>query len=142
MSTPAEAANLATALRYIQLVEEFAQPEAFAEVLHPQIHHQEFPNALMPNGSQRDYATLVVGPQQGRKILRENHYAIENSFAAGDWVTLEITWTGILAIPFGALVPGDSLKAHIATILKIVDGKIIEQRQYDCYEPFQTRGGS
>ncbi len=138
MPTPTEAANLATALRYIQLVEEFAPPEAFADVLHPQVQHQEFPNALMKHGTQRDYATLVAGPQQGRKILRANRYELTNSFAAGDWVTLEIVWTGTLAIPLGALAPGDELKAYIATILQFQDGKIIAQHQYDCYEPFDS----
>ena len=142
MPTPTEAANLATARRYIALVEGFAQPEAFADVVHPQIQHQEFPNALMKHGSQRDYATLVAGPQQGRKILRDNHYAITNSFAAGAWVTLEIVWTGTLAVALGTLAPGDELRAYIATILQFHDGKIIAQRQYDCYEPFPATPGS
>jgi hypothetical protein len=142
MPTQMEAANLATDLRYIKLVEEFAEPDAFAAVLHPKIRHQEFPNLLMKNGSQRGYATLVVGPQQGRKILRDNRYEITNSFAGGDWVTLEIVWTGTLAIPLGAMNPGDGLKAYIATILQFQDGKIFARRQYDCYEPFPVATGS
>lgn len=136
MPTPLEEANLAAALRYIELVERFAQPEEFAGVLHPDIKHEEYPNLLMKNGSKRDYATMVVGPQQGRKILSENRYAIQNAFASGDWVTIELIWTGTLAIPLGTMPVGYEMKAHIATILQFKDGMIITQHQYDCYEPF------
>ena len=138
MPTQSEVTNLANAHRYIELVERFAQPAEFEGIIHPDIQHQEYPNLLVPNGSQRDFAMLVAGPQQGRKILRENRFEITNSFAAGDWVTLEMVWTGTLAIPLGTMVPGDAMKAYIATILQFKDGMIITQHQYDCYEPFPT----
>jgi len=138
MATATEAANLAAARRYIELIEQFAQPHEFEGVLHPNIQHEEYPNLLMKNGSKRDYATMVAGPQQGRKILSDNHYEIKNAFAAGDWVTLEIVWTGTLAIPLGGMPAGAELKAHIATILQFQDGLIITQHQYDCYDPLPT----
>lgn len=136
MPSPQEEANLAAARHYLELVERFAQPDEFAGVLHPAIQHEEYPNLLMKNGSKRDYDTMVVGPQQGRKILSENPYEIINSFAAGDWVTLEVVWTGTLAIPLGAMPVGYMMRAQIATILQFKDGMIITQHQYDCYDPF------
>jgi hypothetical protein len=135
MPTPLEEANLAAALRYIELVEQFAQPSEFEGVLHPAIQHEEYPNLLMKNGSKRDFATMIVGPQQGRKLLSENRYEVKNAFAAGDWVTLEIVWTGTLAIAVGGMAAGAELKAYIATILQFKDGQIITQHQYDCYKP-------
>ena len=135
MPTPVEAANLAAALHYIKLVERFAQPIEFEGVLHPDIKHEEYPNLLLKNGSKRDYATLVVGPQQGRKLLSGNRYEIKNAFASGDFVTLEIVWTGTLAIPVMGMAAGAELKAFIATILQFKDGLILTQHQYDCYEP-------
>ena len=138
MPTQIEEKNLAAALKYIKLVENFAQPHEFEGVLHPDIRHEEYPNLLMKNGSRRDYATLIVGPQQGRKVLTTNRYEIINAFASGDWVTLEIIWTGMLAIPFGSTPAGAELKAHIATILQLQDGQIITQHQYDCYDPLPT----
>lgn len=113
-----------------------AQPSEFEGVLHPQISHEEYPNLLMRNGSKRDFATMSVGPQQGRKILASNQFEIINAFASGEWVTLEIVWRGVLAIPLGNTPAGTELKAHIATILQFQDGLIITQHQYDCYEPF------
>ena len=138
MYTQVEEANLAAARRYIEFVENFAQPEELAELLHPAIVHEEYPNLLMRNGSQRDFAALCAGPQQGHKILSSNRFDIKNAFASGDWVTLEIVWTGTLALPLGSMTAGSELKAYIATILQFQDGKIITQHQYDCYEPFPT----
>lgn len=136
MPTAIEETNLAAARHYIELVEAFAQPEAFEGVLHPDIRHEEYPNLLLKHGSKRDYATLIVGPQQGRKILTENRFEIKNALATGDWVTLEIVWTGTLAIPLGTMAAGYEMKAYVATILQFKDGLIVTQHQYDCYEPF------
>jgi hypothetical protein len=136
MPTSIEQANLATARRYLELIEDFAQPAEFEGILHHDVKLEEYPNLLMPNGSRRDFAAMANGPQQGRKILTTNRYEIMNAFAAGDWVTLEIVWTGTLAIPLGSMAAGAELKAYIATILQFKEGKIITQHQYDCYEPF------
>jgi hypothetical protein len=136
MPTAQEEANLAAARRYLELIERFAQPEEFEGLLHPNIQHEEYPNLLMKNGSKRDYTTMVVGPQQGRKILSENRYEIQNAFVSGDWVAVEIIWTGTLAIPLGTMPAGYEMRAHIATLLQFKDGLIITQHQYDCYDPF------
>lgn len=138
MRTPTETDNLAAALRYIQLIEDFAQPEDFVGVLDPAIHHEEYPNLLMKNGSQRGYEVMIAGPQQGRKLLSSNRFEVKNAFAAGDWVTIEMVWTGILAAPLGAMPVGYEMKAYIATILEFKNGLIVTQHQYDCYEPFPT----
>jgi hypothetical protein len=136
MPTSVEQANLATARRYLELIENFAPPAELKEILHPDVRLEEYPNLLMPTGSKRDFAAMSIGPQQGRKILTTNRYEMMNAFAAGDWVTLEIVWTGTLAIPLGSMAAGAELKAYIATFLQFKEGKIITQHQYDCYEPF------
>ena len=135
MASPHESDNLATALRYIALIEQFAEPAAFEGILHPDALLEEYPNLLMKHGSRRDYAALIAGPQQGRKILSDNRYEVTNAFASGDWVTVEMVWTGTLAIPLGNMPAGAQLEAHIATILRFQDSMIISQRQYDCYKP-------
>ena len=135
MVSNSESDHLATARRYIALIEQFAQPVEFEGVLHPDVQLEEYPNLLMKNGSQRDFAAMSAGPQQGRKILSNNAYEVTNAMAAGEWVTLEIVWTGTLAVALGNMPAGSQLKAYIATILQFQDGMIIRQHQYDCYEP-------
>jgi hypothetical protein len=135
VATQTEQANLAAALRYLELIERFALPSEFEGILHPDVQLHEYPNLLMKTSSQRDLAAMANGAQQGRKILSENRYEVTNTIAAGEWVTLQIVWTGTLAIALGEIPEGGQLKAYIATILRFRDGLIIEQYQYDCYEP-------
>ena len=39
-------------------------------------------------------------------------------------------------MPVGKLQPGEALVAHICMVFRLQDGRIIEQRNYDCYEDF------
>jgi hypothetical protein len=56
--------------------------------------------------------------------------------AQDDRVVVEFEWIGTVAIPVGSIPAGGDMKAHIVTVLVIRDAKIVEQRHYDCYEPF------
>lgn len=132
---PSEQANLATARRYLELLEHFADPAAFEEIIHPDVLQEEYPNLLMPRGQQRDREALFAGMRQGGKLLTAQRFDLRHALAAGDWVAMEIVWTGTLAIDLGSLAAGSTLKAYIATILQFKDGRIILQRNYDCYEP-------
>jgi hypothetical protein len=50
----------------------------------------------------------------------------------------ELEWTGVLAVAFGALPAGAAINADMAMFLTFRDGKIVSQRNYDCYPPFDT----
>jgi len=45
-------------------------------------------------------------------------------------------WTAKLNAPFGKLAAGDIMRAHLGMFLTWRDGKIISQRNYDCFDPF------
>ncbi len=47
---------------------------------------------------------------------------------------VEVTWSGTPAVALGDLAAGPVVRAHIAAFLEFRDGKIIAQRNYDCYE--------
>jgi len=49
-------------------------------------------------------------------------------------VALEAEWVGTLAAAFGTIPAGGQMKAFLAVFLDFRDGKIIKQRNYDCYE--------
>ena len=56
--------------------------------------------------------------------------------ADGDRVSVEVLWTGTLALAFGALAVGSQMRAHSAMFFEFKDGKIVSQRNYDCFEPW------
>jgi ketosteroid isomerase-like protein len=61
-------------------------------------------------------------------------YKITHEIAAFDQVALEVEWVGALAVPFGSLPAGGQMKAFFAVFLEFREGKIIRQRNYDCFE--------
>lgn len=102
----------------------------------PSVIQQEFPNRLVDTTTTRDLAALRAGAERGKQTVRSERYEIVNLVAQGDAVACEVIWTGVLDVAFGALQPGDAMRAHIAMFLIWRDGKIIEQRNYDCFHPF------
>ena len=61
---------------------------------------------------------------------------IRNAFEQDNTVALEVLWTGTMAVPFGTLAVGDKMRAHFAVFIELRDGKIVAQRNYDCFEPW------
>ena len=66
----------------------------------------------------------------------DHRSADETIHGAGDMVTVETRWEGIVNVPLGTLKPGDAMVAHICMVFTLRDGMIVRQVNYDCYEPF------
>jgi ketosteroid isomerase-like protein len=96
----------------------------------------EMPNRLNPGGTTSDLNTLLERAEQGKKVLRSQDYQIRNAFVHENTVVMELDWSGILNVHVGTLSAGQTMKAHFAMFIDFKDGKIIHQRNYDCFEPF------
>jgi ketosteroid isomerase-like protein len=94
----------------------------------------EYPNRLNPNGGRSDLAKILLRAEQGQKLIAKQTYEIQSEIAEGSKVAIEAIWTGILAVPVGALEPGSTMRAHFAIHFEIRDGLIAGQRNYDCFE--------
>ncbi|AIS02365.1 hypothetical protein SGLAU_32155 [Streptomyces glaucescens] len=127
--------HVRTALRYHEAVARLAAPEELAEFLHPDMIHSQLPNAVFPAGAERDLAETLAASARARTLLSDQSYEVINAVACGDQVALEIRWSGTLAVGFGDLPEGHVMRAHIAAFLEFRDGRIVAQRNYDCYEP-------
>jgi ketosteroid isomerase-like protein len=97
---------------------------------------RELPNRLVPNGATRDLAALRAGVDAGKKTVADERYEILNLVEQGNEVAAEVIWTARLNVPLGTLAPGDPMRAHLAIFITWRDGKIVSQRNYDCFEPF------
>ena len=102
---------------------------------HPQIEQIEYPNLITKNTAVRNLTDLKDGSEHGRQLLSAEHYEIKNLYCSGDAVILEAVWKGTLAIPLGTLQAGDVMTAHFAQFFEFKDGKILKQRNYDCFDP-------
>lgn len=121
--------------RYLKSIEtgEFAN---VAELFSADAVMEQLPNRIYPNGIRSGVSRMAEAFEKGRKLLSSQSYEIKNSVVNGDKVSLEVLWTGKLAISFGSLAAGSEMRAHSAMFFEFADGKIVSQRNYDCFEPW------
>jgi ketosteroid isomerase-like protein len=130
--------NVARARQYLEAVASGVPFEKVFDFYAPDVVIQEFPNRIAPNGRVRRAADIRAAYEQGRKILHSQSYNMQRVLEAGDEIAVELQWTGILAVPVMTLPAGSEMKAFVAMFLTFRNGKIISQRNYDCYPPFAT----
>ena len=132
MPNPIE--HLALARQYLKAIESGASAEEMARFFAPEVIVEIFPSKFFPNGSRSNLDEIRAAANRGKKAMASQTYAVRNALASGDQVALEIDWTGTLAIPFQTIPAGGQMRAHFAAFLQFKDGKIVSQRNYDCYE--------
>lgn len=133
-----EDSNLAIARRYLESIENRVDPEELSAFFGPGFVQEEFPNRLMPDGARRDLEALKEAGIRGRQVMSGQRYEVLREIASGDGehVVLEVLWTGTLAVPFGSIPVGGTMRARFAVFLDFQDGKIVAQRNYDCFDPW------
>jgi ketosteroid isomerase-like protein len=131
--------NISRVHQYLQAVASMGPFEDVAAFYSPDVAVQEFPNRIAPEGRIRRGADLRAPYEQGRRLLRSQTYTVQRILEAGEEVAVELEWVGVLAIPVMNLPAGSEMKAFVAMFLTFRDGKIISQRNYDCYPPFDTQ---
>ncbi len=133
MTGPSE--NLELARQYLKAIESGASAEDMTQFFAPDVIVEIFPSKFFPNGSRDNLAGVLAAVERGKKAITSQTYAVRNALSSGDQVALEIDWTGTLAVPFQTIPAGGKMRAHFAAFLQFKNGKIISQRNYDCYEP-------
>jgi ketosteroid isomerase-like protein len=133
MTGPSE--NLELARQYLKAIESGASAEDMTQFFAPEVIVEIFPSKFFPNGSRDNLAGVLAAVERGKKAITSQTYAVRNALSSGDQVALEIDWTGTLAVPFQTIPAGGKMRAHFAAFLQFKNGKIISQRNYDCYEP-------
>ena len=133
---PGAGGSLELARAYLAALEAGATGEALARFYAPDVIQEELPNRLMPAGARRDLAALLDGALRGQKVMQRQRFELVAAHEAGHTVALEVQWTGTLAVPMGSLPVGGAMRAHFAVFLELRDGRIVRQRNYDCFEPW------
>src|SRR5260370_3571994 len=131
MGEPAGNDNLETARRYLQALERGETGAALRNFLAPDV--EAFPNRLRPLGEAPNLAALE-NVERGKKAMSHQKYKIKQEIADLDQVALEVEWVGTLAVPFESVPAGGRMRVFFAMFLEFREGKIISQRNYDCYE--------
>jgi len=130
------AAVLELTRRYFAALEAGATGEALAAFYAPEVVQEEFPNRFTPHGARRDLKAILDAAERGQKVMAAQRYEIVQAVAEGDRVAVEFRWAGTLAVPVASLPAGAEMRGHFACFLEFRDGRIVAQRNYDCFEPW------
>jgi ketosteroid isomerase-like protein len=125
--------NLDIAHRYLKAVETGDAPSVL-DLFTSDAAVEQLPNRIYPQGLRSGVKDIPQAFEKGRKIFSRQTYEITNEVTTGETIALEVLWTGTLAIPFGTLAAGSQMRCHSAMFLEFRDGKIMAQRNYDCFE--------
>jgi hypothetical protein len=128
---------LQIAVNFIRALENRTNSNDFISYYHPYVKQVEFPNTLTNSTVTRNLQDLKDASEKGKKILQKEQYQVVNSYLQGNTVILEVIWTATLAVPVAGNKAGAQLKAYFAQFIEFEGSKIIRQRNYDCFEPFQ-----
>ena len=122
---------------YLTSIEEARSFDELAPFFHPDIVLVEHPNRLVPEGKTRRLQHVSAAFEAGRRAVRSQRYRVRNVLVVGSNVGLEVDWEGTLAVPFGALESGDTMRCASAMFLHFdEEGRILRQENYDCFSPF------
>src|SRR5215472_5629794 len=127
--------NLEKVARYLRSIEN-GDFTYIADLFSPDAVLEQLPNRIYPNGIRSGVSSLADAFEKGRKLLSSQSYEIKSSVADGDSLAIEVLWTGTLALAFGSLSIGSQMRAHSAMFFLFKDGRIVSQRNYDCFEPW------
>ena len=137
MPTPEHSdANLAVARRYLQILERDPSDPELHTLFDPEFVFHERPNRLNPNGRTLRSDELRALTTKAKQILIEQRYEVVHALAVGDEVAMEVEWTGRFNIGFASTAAGQPIRAKLGMFLTFRAGKLVSQRNYDCYEPF------
>ncbi len=127
--------NLETVRRYLKAIED-GDANCVLGLFSPDAVLEQLPNRIYPKGLRSSVSQIPEAFEKGRKIFSRQTYEVTNAVTTGETVALEVLWTGTLAIPFATLAAGSQMRCYSAMFLEFRAGKIVAQRNYDCFEPW------
>lgn len=131
--------NVASTHAYLRAVASMGAFENVAQFFSPDVVFHEFPNRISPQGRVSRAAEMQAGYEKGRAIMRSQAYDVQRIVENGDDVAVELEWTGVLAVSVLGLSAGTEMRAFVAMFLTFRNGKIVSQRNYDCYPPLESQ---
>src|SRR5271169_2866322 len=103
------ATNLERVALYLKSIEngDFAY---IANLFSPDAVLEQLANRIYPNGVRSGITRLAEAFEKGRKLLSSQRYEIRSCVAEGDELSIEVLWTGTLAVAFGSLSVGSQMR--------------------------------
>lgn len=121
---------------YLAALEKFEHGPSLARFFTDDFVFHELPNRLVPEGRDRPLAKALEAATLAPTVLERQRYVVRDEVHGEDAVVLDVDWSATLKVPLGQTSAGGQLSARICMWVKFRDGKISEQTNFDCYQPF------
>jgi ketosteroid isomerase-like protein len=129
--------------RYFAVVSDLTSTEEdLLPLLSESVSVIEHPNAITPQGAERGLAETLAGFLAGKALLRDQCFDLAEVITSGDRAAVRATWSGTIGVDAGPYRAGLRLRAEVAALLTVRDGKVVRHETFDCYEPFELSATS
>ncbi|MGY1778744.1 nuclear transport factor 2 family protein [Geodermatophilus sp. SYSU D01036] len=137
MTTTTPDTDVVTVVRryYATVADLAATEDDLRPLLDARLRVVEHPNAVTPRGAVRDLEGTLAGFRAGKRLLREQVFDVHEVLPAGDRAAVRATWRGTVGVDAGPYRAGQELLAHVAALLTVRDGRVVDHETFDCYEP-------
>jgi ketosteroid isomerase-like protein len=134
--TSQEDRNLATVRAYFAAIERGVASDSLESFYAPDVIQEEYPNRLMPHGARRDLDAIREAAARGKELMRSQQFELLSVLARNHTVVAEAQWIGTVANSVGPFEAGAVIRARFAMFFELRDGRIVSQRNYDCFDPW------
>ncbi|RKS75584.1 ketosteroid isomerase-like protein [Motilibacter peucedani] len=123
-------------LRYFATVSDLgSSADDLLALVAPGLRVVEHPNPITPRGAVRDLEQTLQGLRAGKALLREQVFDVHEVLTCSDRAAVRATWRGVVGVDAGPYRAGQELVAHVAAVLTVQDGRVVDHETFDCYEP-------
>lgn len=93
----------------------------------------EAPHVLAPAGSVRSRDEALAGAASAHDVVSGQRFEVRRTTCEGSRVVVEAEWTATLLMDLPHWDAGEVIRARIASVFEVRDGRIASQDSYDCY---------
>ena len=94
---------------------------------------REAPHLLAPAGATRNRDEALAGAAAAHDVISGQRFAVRRTTCEGPRVVVEAEWTATVLMDLPHWDAGEIIRARIASVFEVVDGRVVSQDSYDCY---------
>lgn len=93
----------------------------------------EAPHLLAPAGANRNRDEALAGVEAARDVVSGQRFVVRRTTCEGNRVVVEAEWSATLLMDLPYWDAGDVIRARVASVFEVRDGRVVSQDSYDCY---------
>lgn len=104
-----------------------------APLLAPGYTLNEAPHLLAPAGGIRNRDEVLAGAESAQDVVSGQRFVVRRTTCEGNRVVVEAEWSATLLMDLPHWDTGDVIRARVASVFEVRDGRVVSQDSYDCY---------